>query len=181
MNVAQAMTRDVATASPSDTLERAAQRMRQRDCGSLPVVDARGRVLGVITDRDVLMAALERRRALHEVRVWEVMSCDVVACSPLESLISAAETMRERQVRRLPVLDLSHGLAGVLSLADVARVTTAGGVAGEGDLGLDDLAFTLAGITAPRAVPARACAVPAKRARTRDSEPATERPESACA
>jgi CBS domain-containing protein len=117
------MTKDVATCGPDDSLNRAAQLMWERDCGFVPVVESaeRRRVVGVVTDRDACMAAYTRGRPMAEIRVGDVMSTGVCACRASEDLAAAEETMREAQVHRLPVVDDSDQLLGVISLADIAR------------------------------------------------------------
>ena len=121
------MTREVAACRPGDSLADAAAVMWRRDCGAVPVVGEDGGVAGILTDRDICMALATRRAYASEVRVGEVMSRDVVSCTPEDDAEEALEVMRQRQLRRLPVID-SHGrLAGILSVADVLRRTRKGG------------------------------------------------------
>lgn len=120
MNVDQIMSRNPATCSPQETLDVAAARMWDRDVGILPVVDAEGRVVAVVTDRDVAMAAYTQDRRLRELQVSVAMSKQLFACRPNDALIEAEEVMRSQQVRRLPVLD-GGKLLGVISLNDLAR------------------------------------------------------------
>ena len=123
MKVEQLMTKDVHTCRPTDTLDVVAQILWDRDCGALPVVadDDSGRVVGMITDRDVCMAAYTQGRALKEVEVGSAMSSPVVVCAPSSLVQEALESMGSAQVRRLPVVDDANHLLGLLSLADVAR------------------------------------------------------------
>jgi CBS domain-containing protein len=121
MNVSQLMNRSVETCGPDETLAAAAGRMWQCDIGCLAVLDGQGRVVGMVTDRDVCMAAMMEGKALHEIPVSRAMSKEVHCCAPSDSLIAAEEQMRSQQVRRLPVLDGDSRLVGMVSLNDLAR------------------------------------------------------------
>jgi CBS domain-containing protein len=123
MNVEQLMTKDVRTCRPEESLNEAARIMWEMDVGCVPVIaaDGTGRVLGIVTDRDICMAAYTQGRPLFEIPVSEAMSKSVVACLPDETIAKAAERMRERHVRRLPVIDDAEQLLGLISLTDIAR------------------------------------------------------------
>lgn len=147
MKVQELMSSDTWTCRPDTTLAAAATAMWDRDCGILPIVGDDGRVEGVLTDRDICMAAAFRGRSLDEIRVAEVGKTDgeVWTCAPQDSVDAALSLMGLHRVRRLPVVEPDGQLAGMLSLSDVARV------AQEGADGLDHkLVETLARIdTAP--------------------------------
>jgi CBS-domain-containing membrane protein len=115
------MTRAVITCDAEDTLAAAARRMWDRDCGCLPVVDAHGHVVGMITDRDVCMAAYTTGKPLSELRVAAVMARSVATARPDDSLQDAERTMRQHAVRRLPVLDEGARVIGILSCNDLFR------------------------------------------------------------
>jgi CBS domain-containing protein len=121
MKVSDLMTKEVKTCHQHDSLNRAAQLMWENDCGAIAVVDADAKVIGMLTDRDICMAAYTQGLALSAVSVGSVMSCDVCVCAGSDNITSAAEQMRERQIRRLPVLDKDHRLVGILSMSDLAR------------------------------------------------------------
>jgi CBS domain-containing protein len=123
MRTEQVMTRTVYCCLPTDTLERAALRMREHRVGLLPVVEESGRVIGVVTDRDICMGVLEQKVLLQEALVRSVMSPRLITCSVDDAVSEAEQAMRRAGVRRLPVLDVEGQLVGVLSLSDVgARV-----------------------------------------------------------
>lgn len=125
MQVEAIMTKQVHCCSSDDTLERAAQQMWDHDCGSLPVcvsVDGVARTIGVVTDRDICMCALFEGKALSELHVRQAMAQKVLTCRPSDSIERAESLMRNGQVRRLPVTDAQGNLAGLISLADMARV-----------------------------------------------------------
>jgi CBS domain-containing protein len=123
MRVEQLMARQVQSCTPQDSLGRAAQLMWEHDCGCLPVLASpfSMRVVGVITDRDICMAALFKDRPLHELTVADTMSGRVHSCRPADSLLDAEQAMRAAHVRRLPVVDAEGALVGMLALADLAR------------------------------------------------------------
>ena len=113
------MTRQVETVHPDDNLELAAQRMRDRDVGSLPVWDGQ-RPVGIVTDRDITVRATARGETPSEVRVGSVMTPDPVCCYEDQDVRAAARLMEDHQIRRLPVLRRDGGLAGIVSLADLS-------------------------------------------------------------
>ena len=125
MQVQEIMSQVVHSCAPEDSLKQAAQLMWDHDCGSLPVSaaeDGSERAIGVITDRDICMCALFQDRRLSELRVRDVMAeHNVLSCRPSDSIEQAEALMRQGRVRRLPVVDEKGSLAGIISLADLAR------------------------------------------------------------
>jgi CBS domain-containing protein len=122
MKVEQLMTKDPRTCTAEDALSEAARIMWEYDCGCVPVVTGEGsrRIVAVVTDRDVCMAAYTQGRPLWEIPVRAAMSSEAWTCHPDDALKDAVRTMRHRQVRRLPVVDAQGHLLGLLSLTDVA-------------------------------------------------------------
>jgi CBS domain-containing protein len=120
MKVKDVMTKKVKTCAPETDLSAVAMSMWMRDCGVLPVVDDKGQVVGMITDRDVCIATGCRRRDPATILVSEVMARQVYSCSPEADLCEALQIMQQKQVRRLPVIDSAGRLCGVLSMNDVA-------------------------------------------------------------
>ena len=120
MRVRQAMTGDVCTCRPEETLVSAGAIMRDIGCGVVPVCDEAQRLAGIVTDRDVCLYLTEHDLPASIVAVREVMHPDVVCCRPDESLDDALALMRRHRVRRLPVLDAEGRLVGMLSLDDIA-------------------------------------------------------------
>jgi CBS domain-containing protein len=110
------------TCLASDSLSHAAYLMWEHDCGTVPVVDAHGTLVGIVTDRDICMATYTRGQAPASITVEATMSKHVCVVSPADSLEHAARLMGEHQVRRLPVVDGGR-LVGMLALADLARHT----------------------------------------------------------
>jgi len=118
MQVSQIMTSNPDTARPQDTLQAVAAKMDSGDYGSVPVVDG-GRLVGVVTDRDIAVRAVARGRG-PDTEVGEVMTPDPVCVSLDSDVEDAAEIMQEEQIRRLFVTDDDDRLVGVIALADVA-------------------------------------------------------------
>jgi CBS domain-containing protein len=116
--VRDAMTAAVRAASPTDSLADAAQLMKQEDVGSLPVVEG-GRLIGIVTDRDIVVRAIAERVDPQSVRVAEVASHEVVTVESEQDLDEALNLMARHRVRRLPVVQEGK-LVGVLAQADIA-------------------------------------------------------------
>lgn len=144
MLVRQLMSRHPKACSPEDSLAAAARVLWEQDVGAVPVVSG-ARIVGMITDRDICMAAYIQGRPLHELRVAGAMSKELHVAHPDDSVDDAMRTMRERQVRRLPVVGDDGAVQGLLTIADLTRHAA---------FGDDDVAQavvgTLAAIAGPR-------------------------------
>jgi len=121
MIVKDIMKKAVATSPPEGDLASVVEIMRERDCGFLPVVDTHGIVVGVVTDRDVCLVGGTKHRPLARVSVKEAMSHPVFSCFPDENVKAVLATMAKHRVRRLPVLNKSGHLEGVLSIDDIVQ------------------------------------------------------------
>ncbi|HEV8247141.1 MAG TPA: CBS domain-containing protein [Polyangiaceae bacterium] len=150
-SVGDLMTRDVAHVRSNEPLSAAAKLMWDCDCGAVPVLEQTSdRVVGMITDRDICMSTWSRDAAPSAIPISSAMSNQLHYCSPSDDVTAAEALMRSQQIRRLPVLDSSGKLVGIISLADVVRRTPAAGVrARVGDITADEVASTLANICAP--------------------------------
>ncbi len=112
------------------------------NCGTLPVLDEEGRVIGMITDRDICIALGTRDRLPSEVEVGEVVAWKLFACAPEEDIHAALDRMKSEKVRRMPVLSREGSLEGILSLNDIALHA----VKRQGDLSYAHVADTLRAI-----------------------------------
>jgi CBS domain-containing protein len=121
MRVKELMSQPVRTCSVHESADRAASIMWDRDCGIVPVTDDDHRVVGVVTDRDICMAALFHNATLKDIPITEVMSADLCACAPDDDIAEAEELMSSRQVHRLPVLAADRRPVGMLSVSDVIQ------------------------------------------------------------
>lgn len=113
------MTKDITVCHPQTTLREVAEKLDDENVGSLPVVE-NGRLVGIITDRDIVCRVIAEGREARAATASEAMSEDLVTITAEESLYSAIEKLGEHQIRRLPVVDLNGRLRGMLSLADIA-------------------------------------------------------------
>jgi CBS domain-containing protein len=116
--LSEVMNTDVQTVSPDDTIEEAAQEMRDGDFGLVPVVEDE-ELVGVVTDRDIAIRAVAEGRDPSTL-VREVMSEGVVWASEDDSIEDAARIMSDHQIRRLPIVDADQRLVGIVSLGDFA-------------------------------------------------------------
>jgi CBS domain-containing protein len=145
----------------TDSLAAAAQVMWQYDCGIVPVLGEDGvRVVGVVTDRDICMAAWSRNVAPSAILVSDAMSTDLAYCSPNDSITDAEALMRSHQIRRLPVLNSQEELVGILSIADITRAADLAALSQSTlEVPPEHVIATLATIgTRPLLAPARAAA-----------------------
>ena len=132
MLVKDLMTRKVSSCRPENNLAELAAVMWNDRCGALPILDGSGRVMGIITDRDVCIALGTRNIRASEVLVREVSLPGYIHCSPDNDVREALKTMATEEVSRLPVVDEAGQLVGILSIDDI--VFRAGG----GRSGLSD-------------------------------------------
>jgi CBS domain-containing protein len=119
------MSDPVGACALGDPLHRAAQLMWDLDCGVVPVVDAEGRLAGILTDRDICMAAYTKGLPLSAIRVEQVMTTQVVSCAPSDTIERAVGLLEDHQVRRLAVVASDGHLVGMLSLSDIALAADA--------------------------------------------------------
>ena len=154
MRVNELMTTSVASVCAGQPLSEAARLMWECDCGALPVVDdTTGRVVAMITDRDICMASWSKNRSPGDISVAETMSRELYRCAPTDSVSSAEELMRSKQVRRVPVTDESGKLVGILSLADIVTESQQIRRGDGGELASAVITSTLAKICRPHGVP----------------------------
>ena len=121
MRIREMMHKPVASCRPDDTLTVAAQAMWEHDCGAIPVTGIDGRLVGIITDRDICMATYTKSRAPQTISVADVMARLVTSCQADESVDVAEGMMRDKQIRRIPIVDDDNRLMGMLSQSDLAR------------------------------------------------------------
>lgn len=119
MKVRAVMNKPVQTVGAESSLAEAGNRMAENDCGVLPVVDSKSKVIGILTDRDICVAVTSKNKLASEIPASEAMSPRVFACGPDDEIQNALATMQYRLVRRLPVLDDRGALVGILSIDDI--------------------------------------------------------------
>ena len=119
MKISEVMTREVATVRADQTAQEAATFMLQGDAGSIPVTEGE-RLIGMITDRDITVRGVAAGRG-PDTPVRELMSEGLVCAREDDDIEEVASRMSEAQVRRLPVIDQSENLVGIVSLGDLSR------------------------------------------------------------
>jgi CBS domain-containing protein len=117
------MTPDPAACEPTTTLRLVAMLMLDHDCAAVPIVTS-GRVLGIVTDRDIACRAVARGWNAAELPASAVMSAPLVAIHPDETLDDAAQVMKENHVHHLPVIDEKGRLLGIIAQSDLGRRMT---------------------------------------------------------
>jgi CBS domain-containing protein len=142
------MTSPAITCHVNDALSAAAARMWDEDLGVLAVVNDEGKVTGMITDRDICMAAYTQGRALDELLVNSAMAKHVVSAAPDATVGEIEQLMATHQVRRIPIVDAAGMPLGIVSMNDLALESVS--PQAEQQVGPSKLAQTLAAICRPR-------------------------------
>ncbi|HMG32635.1 MAG TPA: CBS domain-containing protein [Blastocatellia bacterium] len=125
------MTCDVATVHPSDSIEMAARLMRRCDCGALPVTDSYGRLLGMISDRDITVRIVARGIDPRIASVRDFMTSEGFACGVNDSVEGCLRQLERHRVRRVPIVDEAERVVGIISQGDIARLVGMGNGRGE--------------------------------------------------
>ena len=116
------MTRDPAACQPGDPIVKVAGVMKQEDVGSVPVVESTEsrRLAGIVTDRDIVVKVVAGGRAIDAATVQDAMTPNPASCREDDDIDQAMKLMKERQIRRVPIIDGSGRLTGIIAQADVA-------------------------------------------------------------
>lgn len=120
LKAAEIMTRTVKAVTPDSSIREVAQIMRDENTGVVPVVDQNHQLRGLVTDRDIVMRSIPEGLDPMNMRAADLMTEDVEAVTPDESLRAVVDLMGDKQVRRVPVVDENDRLVGIISMADVA-------------------------------------------------------------
>lgn len=152
MQIQEIMQSEVCVVRQDDNLNTAAKVMWDNDCGCLPVITANGNgaIVGMLSDRDICMAAYTQGKPLYEIPVSIAMAHSVLSCKPTDDLALAEAMMREARIHRIPVVDDNGAVIGLISLSDIARNALN---LGEGKVAVGtqaEVTRTLAAITEPR-------------------------------
>jgi CBS domain-containing protein len=142
------MTQPVTTCRLWDTTNDAAHLMWSHDFGSVPVVDDTARLVGMLTDRDICMAAYTCGASLAAIPVAVAMSKIVISCRPDDEISAVQQLMRQWRIRRIPVVSEQGRLVGIVSLCDLAREATPDGRDSRFGVSNDAVLVTLDSITA---------------------------------
>jgi len=144
MKIANLIQRPVISCTVHETLERAAQLMLDHDVGCLPVIDEEGHVAGMITDRDICMAAYSHGVPLRAIGTATAMSRRVFSCTEADDVADVERIMAEHHIHRMPVIDAQGHPVGIVSIDDIARAARTGGVSAA------EVVSTMADVSAPR-------------------------------
>jgi CBS domain-containing protein len=120
LSAGEIMTKNPKAVLPNSTIREVAQIMRDESTGVVPVVDENNRLQGIITDRDIVMRSIPEGKDPINMRASELMTDDVEAVTPNESLHDVVRLMGDKQIRRVPVVDQNDRLVGIISMADIA-------------------------------------------------------------
>lgn len=132
MNISEVMTSQVECISPGATIQDAANKMKELDIGCLPVCDeAQGKLVGMVTDRDMTIRAVAEAQNPGTTRVRDVMTPGIRFCFEDDDINTVAKVMEEHQIRRLPVLNREKKLVGIVSVGDLAVRAQEGQVVAE--------------------------------------------------
>jgi CBS domain-containing protein len=115
------MTSSPRAATRETSLQEVAHIMKEENCGAVPVLDGNRRLVGMVTDRDLVVRAAAENKTFAATRVGEIMTDDVEAVTPDEELTDVIELMGKKQVRRVPVVDKDDRLLGIISMGDIAN------------------------------------------------------------
>jgi len=137
------MTSSVVTARPEDSVERAARLISELDCGALPVVDGSGRLIGIITNRDITARLVARGLSIEHAQVSDCMTDKAFACSADNSIENCMRAMSWHQVRRIPIVDEDQRVIGIICKRDLARYLCEH-TGGSGRLAIADVLWALA-------------------------------------
>jgi CBS domain-containing protein len=146
------MVRHVVTVGPTEGLDRAARLMRGRDCSCLPVVNERGGLVGILSDRDICMTAVRLDRSPSCLRVKDAMTARVFTLHADDSIEEAERSMGAHHLQQFPVLGAAGELAGILSIDDLARAACREGGSPDPLVSTEAVGRTLGEITRPQLV-----------------------------
>jgi CBS domain-containing protein len=150
MKVQDAMMGTPTYCSPETNLGSAIELLWERNCGILPIVDAKKKVIGVVTDRDLCVALGTRNRLPGQITVGEVATGEVHSCKGQDDIHTALQTMAKRRVRRLPVVSEDGVLEGILSMDNVVLHTESAGRGRKPELSDEDVVNALRQIYGPQ-------------------------------
>ena len=156
MNVDRLMSDTVETCTTDSNLAEAVSIMWHHDCGAVPVVGADGKIVGIVTDRDICIAVATSKKLASQIRVGDVIAGGSHTCRPDDDVKSALDTMKKFRVRRLPVVDEDGKVLGVLSLTDILLQSRPSKYSPDPGMNYTDVMEALQSICEPRFEPSSA-------------------------
>ena len=119
MKVKDCMCNEVACVTPEKTIKDCANIMCNKHVGCIPVCDNSQNVVGLVTDRDIILRAIACDKDVNNTPVSEIMTCEVCCCTPEADVSEAENIMSQNQVKRIPVID-NNKIVGIITLGDLA-------------------------------------------------------------
>ena len=120
MKVKDCMCENVVFVKPDCDTEECVKLMRQNHIGCIPVCDDSKKVVGLITDRDILLRTIGCGKEIKNIPISEIMTCNINCCTPETDICDAEKTMSNNQIRRIPVME-NNKIVGILTLGDLAK------------------------------------------------------------
>lgn len=131
MKAREVLRRPVASCTPLSSLDDVGRMMYESDQGAIPVADAEGRLVGLLTDREIAMAMAAKNRGAGQIMAREVLGGELVSCLGDDSVADVFRKMQSLRLRSIPVVEADGRIVGVLSLEDLAAASTSGGITPE--------------------------------------------------
>ncbi len=119
MKVKKLMTKSVGVCGEEESLAKAVEIMWQKDCGAVPIVNGKSKVIGMVTDRDVAVSVFLQNKPASVIRSADIINRKVLTCSSNDKIEKVLKTMKKRQIKRLPVVDKKRKLKGLISVTDI--------------------------------------------------------------
>lgn len=119
MKVKDCMCYEVAYLTPDSTVEDCAKLMCSKHVGCIPVCDNNKTIVGLVTDRDVILRSIACNKDIKTTPISDIMTCQICSCGPEEDINEAEKKMSEEQIRRLPVVDENNKIIGIITLGDL--------------------------------------------------------------
>lgn len=120
MKIKDCMCSDVCCAQPNTKIEEVAKMMVDYHCGCIPVCDTDQKVVGLVTDRDVILRTIACDKDVKQTPVSDIMSCNVCCCTPNQEVEEAEKLMGQLQIRRIPVVE-NDKIVGIVTIGDLAK------------------------------------------------------------
>lgn len=120
MKCSDVMTKNPKACAATDTVQQAAQLMKSEDVGPIPIVGDNGKLEGIITDRDIVLKVVAEGRDAKTTKLADVMTTDLISCTVDGDIEEMLDLMEDNQIRRIPVVDATGRLVGIVSQADIA-------------------------------------------------------------
>lgn len=121
MKVKDCMCGDICVCTPDNSVCDCAKIMSENHIGCIPVCNIANNVVGIITDRDIVLRCIANEKDIHSTKVGEIMSNNICCCKPEQDIKEAEKEMCETQIRRIPVINDNNEVIGMLSLGDLAK------------------------------------------------------------